>query len=210
MITDIHTHHLERKGAVINAAITGFKPADGLYYSLGIHPWHIEETDIKTAIKTLETYAIDCPQVVAIGECGLDSLINVPLETQIKVFEQHIDISERLQKPLIIHCVRSSNEISRIHRKHSPKMPWIIHGFRSNIKTLRPIIYTPNTYISIGEKFNADTVKLIPDNRLMIETDESLLSIEEIAVRVGMMRNQPIKIILDIITKNNKTVLFER
>lgn len=204
MITDIHTHHLERKGAVINAAITDFKPTDGLYYSLGIHPWHIEETDIKTALETIETIALDCPQVVAIGECGLDSLINVPLETQIKVFEQHIDISERLQKPLIIHCVRLSNEISRIHRKHSPKMPWIIHGFRSNINTLRPILNIPNIYISIGEKFNADVVNIIPDNRLMIETDESMLSIEEIAVKVGMARNQPIKCILDIITKNNK------
>lgn len=206
MITDIHTHHLERKGAVINANITDFKPADGLYYSLGIHPWHIEEIDIKTALKTLESLVHDFPQIVAIGECGLDSLINTPLETQIKVFEQHIDISERLQKPLIIHCVRSSNEILRIYRKHMPQLPWIIHGFRSNINTLRPILNIP-IYISIGEKFNAEAVKLIPDNRLLIETDESLLSIEEIATQVALARNQSVQNILDITVKNNKTAL---
>ncbi len=208
MITDTHTHHSNRKGAVINATLNDFNSADGFYYSLGVHPWHIENTDIKTAFISLEKHIQNSSQIIAIGECGLDSIIKVPLEIQIKVFEQHIAVSEQQKKPLIIHCVRASNELLHIYRKHSPQMTWILHGFRSNTNVLRSFLDFPNIYISIGEKFNHESVRAIPDNRLLLETDESLLSIEEIAERVAKVRNQPVQTILDITSKNNTTALF--
>lgn len=207
MITDIHTHCHNRKDAVINISPIDFKPIDGLYYSLGIHPWHIDVNTVETAFKTIETLVEYYPQIVAIGECGLDSLIKVPHETQIKVFEQHIAISEQQKKPLIIHCVRSSNELLHIYRKHKPQMTWIIHGFRSNVNVLRSFLDFPNIYISIGENFNTETVKAIPNERLLIETDESLLSIEEIAEQIAKVRNFSAQNILDITTQNNKTAL---
>lgn len=210
MITDIHTHHHERIGAIINAEPNDFKPTAGHFYSIGIHPWHIENNDIETVFNTLETLIKEYPQIVAVGECGLDTLVNIPFDIQVKVFERHISISEQLKKPLIIHCVRASNEILNIYRTLSPRMPWIIHGFRSNINVLRSFIDIPNIYISIGEKFNPETLKAIPNNRLLIETDESLLSIEEIAEKVAKVRNLSTKNILDLTAKNNKTVLFEK
>lgn len=208
MIIDAHTHHQHHKGAIINAHIDDFSPAEGLYYSLGIHPWDLAKINVETAIKHIETFAAEYEQVIAIGECGLDSLTEAPINVQIPVFERQIAISERLKKPLIIHCVHCVNEILRLHRKYAPEMPWIMHGFRSNANVLRSILEHQGIYVSIGEKFNADAVRIIPDERLLIETDESSLSIEEIASRIAPLRNQTTQHILDLASQNNKAALF--
>lgn len=203
MITDAHTHHQERMGAVINSSFQDFKPQAGLFYSLGIHPWDIiAGCDLEKNLKAVETLAAECEQVVAIGECGVDSLTTAPIEVQLKVFERHIELSERLRKPLIIHSVRSSNDIMASYRKHKPVMPWVIHGFRSNVNVLRTFLSGENIYISVGEKFCEEAVKSIPEERLLIETDESLLPIESIAERVAKVRNQSVEGIMNLILKN--------
>ena len=55
MILDIHTHHQDYDRAVINASFCDFKPSQGLFYSLGIHPWDIDKINIETALKTIES-----------------------------------------------------------------------------------------------------------------------------------------------------------
>lgn len=208
MILDVHTHHQDRENAVINASYCDFKPTQGLYYSLGIHPGDVEKNNPETTVKAIETLAGNSKQVIAIGECGIDSMVSTPIETQIEVFKRHIELSENIKKPLIIHCVRCSNDIIRLHRMFSPQQVWIIHGFRSNRNVLRNYLNESGIYISIGEKFNEEAVRAIPDDRLLLETDESTLSIEEIAGRVAKARNQSTQHILNLIAQNNKTALF--
>lgn len=206
MILDIHTHHQDYEKAVINASFHDFKPSQGLFYSLGIHPWDINKINIETALKAIETFAGSNEQVVAIGECGIDTLTTTPIDVQAHVFEAHIKLSERIKKPLIIHSVHGNNEIIRLHKKHKPQQAWIIHGFRSNnVNILTSFLKEKNIYVSIGENFGKDAVKAIPEDRLMLETDESTLSIEEIAKRVAEALNQTTKHILNLIAKNNKT-----
>ncbi len=201
MLLDIHTHHINRTQAVINASVSDFNPTEGLYYSVGIHPWYIEKTNCEQALKSLSSLSA-LPNVLAIGECGLDSLISTPLSTQIAIFEKHIALSEEVKKPLIIHCVHRSNEILQLYRKHHPRQPWIMHGFRANANVLRPILEQQNIYISIGEKFNATAVTLIPQNRLLIETDESSLPIEAIAAQIGIAKTTSTTEVIDVASKN--------
>ena len=66
-------------------------------------------------------------KIVAIGETGIDLLKGGALHKQIDIFMQHVNISERLAKPLIIHCVKAHDIISEIRKRISPKMDWIIH-----------------------------------------------------------------------------------
>lgn len=202
MILDIHTHHIGRTNAIINAPNSNFKPADGIFYSVGIHPWDIEDIDCEKALKSICLIAKDNAQIVAIGECGLDPFSNTPEHEQIVLFEKHIKLSEELEKPLIIHCVLRSNDILRLYRKHKPQQAWIIHGFRSNSNVLRPLLAQSGIYISIGEKFNEVAVKSIPCDRLLIETDESSLSIEEIATRIAATRGETIETTLDSVRQN--------
>lgn len=207
MITDVHTHCLNATEAIINASTNNFCPTEGHYYSLGIHPWDIENTDCESALKSIEETAQQNKQVVAIGECGLDSNIETDCKKQILLFEKHIELSERLHLPLIIHCVRCSNEIIRLHRKHKPSQAWIIHGFRSKETVLRQFLAETDIYLSVGEKFNSEALKAIPHDRLLLETDESPLPIEDIADLVAQVRNQSVQELLEIASSNAIRVL---
>lgn len=202
MIVDVHTHHNDRRNAIVNASVSVFKPRDGVFYSLGIHPWDIDKIDQKAAFDALIALAASCSQVVAIGECGLDALIDTPIEVQMELMKRHIELSERLGKPLIIHCVRRFNEILTLHRRFSPKQAWIMHGFRAKESVLRPLLAEEGIYFSIGEKFNSEAVNAIPEERLLIESDESTFTIEAIAEKIAAARSITAHRLLNIATEN--------
>lgn len=67
-------------------------------------------------------------------------------------------------------------------------MPWIWHGFRGNRQTAEMLV-GKGFYLSFGERWNADAVRSIPPERLLIETDDSQLSINQIAERIAAVRN---------------------
>ena len=202
MITDVHTHRKTQRYAIINADTDTFLPVENLLYSVGIHPWDIENIDIEKQFNRVVTIATNCQQVIAIGETGLDSNIKTQLNIQQTIFEKHIELSELLRKPLIIHCVRSSNNIVKLHHLHKPKQPWIIHGFRSNSNVLRQFLSEPNIYISTGEKFNTEALKVIPKERILAETDESLLPIEDIYKILASARGESVECLYKSITQN--------
>ncbi len=201
MILDCHTHS-NKAEAIINARLSDFKPEIGRLYSVGLHPWDIDENKAETVLKTVLGISSGCDQVVAIGETGLDSLIDTPLSIQTNLLRKHIELSETLNKPLILHCVRCSNDIITLHREYTPHMAWIMHGFRSNYNVLKQLLNESDIYISIGEKFNEEAVKLIPDNRLLVETDESNLTIDEIIEKIAATRNQTPLHIKNIVSQN--------
>ena len=177
---DIHTHDKSRTDAIIN--IYPHEPLiHGAYHSVGIHPWHTSDVNIST-IEQLNTLATH-PQVVAIGETGIDALKGDTIDKQIEIFCHHVALSEQHQKPLIIHCVKAFNEIIALKKQLHPTMPWIIHGFRGKPQ-LASLLINHGFYISLGEHFNPQSVTVIPTNRLLFETDESTLDINTIIEKI--------------------------
>ena len=77
---DAHTHNLQARDAVIAVEPLQFSPKPGLHYAVGIHPWQSQDAT-PSRIERLELVARH-PQVVAIGETGLDSLRGASLEVQ--------------------------------------------------------------------------------------------------------------------------------
>lgn len=152
------------------------------YFSCGIHPWHIE--DSKIALSDLHQLAITNKKIVAIGECGLDRLIDTPMEIQKQVFSSQIELAEKLELPVVIHCVKAWDELLELYKKYKPKMPWILHGFRGGKQQVEQLSKFGFCF-SIGEHFNEEALSFINLENLFIETDESLLSIENIYNRVG-------------------------
>lgn len=67
--------------------------------------------------------------ILGIGECGLDTRIEISRAKQIELFTAHAELAEEMKLPLIIHCVRSHDDILDLHRKLKPNYPWIMHGF---------------------------------------------------------------------------------
>lgn len=186
MIIDCHTHDHHRTDAIISVAPTDFHPEEGFTYSVGIHPW---STDQSTDFSILAQAAAH-PTVIAIGETGIDRLRGADTETQKKIFERHILLSEQLHKPLIMHVVKAVDEVLAIHKTMKPRMPWIWHGFRGNAQMARQLT-SKGIYLSLGERFNPKAAEAIDSDMLLLESDESMLSIREIAERTAASRGEP-------------------
>lgn len=182
---DIHSHNNNRAyNAIINIS-----PEDDIlpdiYYSIGIHPWstHLATPSMLDAL----TQKAHNKQIVAIGETGLDALKGGNIETQTELFKFHIKLSEQVGKPLIIHAVKTFPQIINLKQEHSPRQPWIIHGFRGKPELAKELL-KHGFFISLGEKFNKETASIIPEDRLFYESDESPLSIKEIIAHINYYR----------------------
>ena len=185
MIKDIHTHRIDAREAVISVNPWEFNPVEGLYYSVGIHPWQVGRATDADFDRLAE--CATSGNVLMIGECGIDKLRGGDLSMQTGVLERHIALSEQVGKPLVLHCVRASNELCRLRRQLRPSMPWIVHGFRGNAHVASQLL-DAGFYLSYGERFNPEALAITPADRLLAETDESLLPIDEIHRRLAASR----------------------
>ena len=118
MLLDIHTHHKEGIPGenILNVEPGLFGPAEGCYYSIGIHPWKVLETEPEDW-KRLED-AAGHPSVLAIGEAGLDKLASADILLQKEVLIRQILLSESVGKPLVIHCVKAFNELIELKKRN--------------------------------------------------------------------------------------------
>ena len=91
MIIDIHTHKEDSREALISVSPDKFLPKDGLFYSVGIHPWDSAAENISGLFSLLEK-ALSHPQVLAIGETGLDRLQGAEMSIQEEIFARHCQI----------------------------------------------------------------------------------------------------------------------
>ena len=182
---DIHTHTYpsnlqEDILSVYNISINNGeidKYDQNLIYSVGIHPWFI--TDKESSMEHLNQLkeVIQQYQIKMIGEAGLDKITSAPLDWQQYLFEQQILLAEETHKPLIIHCVKTSNEVIALHKKYRPSSPWIIHGFRGKGELAKQFI-KEGIFLSFGEHFQSSALQAAWPNYLFIETDESKFNIQ--------------------------------
>lgn len=199
MMLDFHTHHLLATDALISVSPTDFAPMPGKCYAVGIHPWHTEG-DVEAQMQALAETAQN-EQVKAIGETGLDSLRGAPLEVQMRLFERHIALAEALGKPLVIHCVRTSQQVLKAWSESRKSVAWAIHGFRGNARVVAPLVKA-GFYISFGERFNADALRAVPLDRLLAETDESTLPIGQIISQLATALQMPSERLESIVAAN--------
>ncbi len=199
---DIHTHH-NRYGVIISTTPEKFHPEPGKYYSVGMHPWELTEGS-RELLPLLES-AIQHPQVVAIGEVGLDKKRGgVPIDDQIEYFKHHVQLSERYHKPLVIHSVKKTNELIRLHKEISPKQTWVIHGFRGQAKDAEQLTQL-GICLSFGEHFNHNSMKATPLNYLFIESDESKRPIGQIYRKAAKVLGVSPRMLRRVVTSNIKS-----
>ncbi len=188
MYINIHSHivpNSNEESLTIYNLRTSLQQYEGIF-SAGIHPWYIPNSTSET-IETLKALT-QKRNMVAIGECGLDKLCQTPFELQKEIFKAQIAISEESKKPLIIHCVKSYNEIVEIKKEAKPTQTWIIHGFRGKPE-IATMLLKAGIILSIGEKFNTETLKSMPIDKILIESDESTIPIEEIYKKIATTLN---------------------
>ena len=185
---DIHTHTEESSESllqIINLNLESPCPKQG-FYSYGIHPWALDDADFQAekALQTLEE-KLKLPQVLALGEAGLDKIHKATFEQQNKLFERQIELSEALQKPMILHDVRSHNEIIALRKKREAQQPWIVHGFNGTEQDIQQLT-GQGMYLSVGEALLHPerkiykSFKFIDLDFLFLETDMAEIEIESI------------------------------
>jgi TatD DNase family protein len=136
------------------------------------------------ALQTLEE-KLKLPQIVALGEAGLDKMHKASFERQIELFERQIELSEALQKPMILHDVRSHNEIIALRKKHKAQQPWIVHGFSGTEQDIEQLI-GQGIFLSVGESLLHPerkiykSFKFIGLDYLFLETDMVEIGVEKV------------------------------
>ena len=156
-------------------------------YSIGIHPWYINENRLTSDLQIIEE-KLRLTECLALGECGLDKRIDTPIALQIQVFEKQITLAEKYQKPLVLHLVAAFDELIEIKKRLNISVPLIIHGFSKSEQLAKQLI--DNGFcLSFGKYLlrnkEMETVfKSIPSDRFFLETDtidETLEEVYEIA-----------------------------
>ncbi|KGQ69365.1 metal-dependent hydrolase [Chelonobacter oris] len=149
--------------------------------SCGVHPLNVEDETFD-AEKMLRL--AQAPQVVAIGECGLDYYYSVDNKAkQQRIFSRQIEIANQLDKPLIIHT-RSAREdtIALLKQGNAQKCGGVLHCFTENQWTADQALEL-GFYISVSGIItfrNAqqirDVIQHVPLDRLLVETDSPYLA----------------------------------
>jgi TatD DNase family protein len=185
---DIHTHTAKSSDnliQIVNLDLATPCPEQG-YYSCGIHPWALDKADfqLEEAFVLLEE-RLQSPNVLALGEAGLDKMHKESFEKQVILFERQIELSEDLQKAMILHNVKSHNEILALRKKHKVKQPWILHGFNGTEQDIKQLT-GQGLYLSVGESLLHserkiyNSFKFIDLDYLFLETDMSEVGIEKV------------------------------
>lgn len=214
---DVHTHAplvadeadpdpADRYSYILNVYPLGFEDAKdaslGCFFSCGVHPWYSEDAD--SQLKFLSEIAVD-NRIIAIGEAGLDKLKGPSLVVQERVFEFQIQLSERLSKPLIIHCVKMWDELLALKKKYKPQQSWIIHGYRGKVGLTQQLI-SNGFMFSVGSKMNAESVKEIPLHKLLCETDVQNITIKEVYEQLSETLEMSLEELSEQVAANVKRV----
>jgi len=167
-----------------------------LYSTAGVHP-HDAKSCNKETIPKLKELAAQ-PQVVAIGECGLDYNRDFsPRDVQRQWFASQLQLAQELKMPLFLHERDAFSDFAAMLKEHKVQKA-VVHCFTGGEKELMAYL-DMGLYIGITGwicderrgKHLKGLVKRIPLDRLMIETDAPFLTPRDLKVKPADGRNEP-------------------
>ncbi len=171
---------------------------NGMYATAGVHP-HLANRWQEDTRESLRSIAAS-ERVKAIGEAGLDYNRNYSThEQQVHAFKQQIELAIELQKPLFLHERDAHAEFYKILTGYKNDLgPTVVHCFTGDREAMENYL-AMDLYIGItgwicDERRGThlqELVSLIPQDRLLIETDAPYLFPRTIQPRPKKMRNEP-------------------
>nr|WP_315250297.1 TatD family hydrolase [uncultured Flavobacterium sp.] len=173
---NLHTHKFTNQETVLELVNQYPQEFDETfpYYSIGIHPWYINQERLELDLHIIES-KLQESNCLALGECGLDKRIEIPLEIQQMVFEKQLLLAQKYNKPVVIHCVAAFQEVIAAKKRLKITIPMLIHGFSKNKQVAKELVDN-GFYISFGKYLllnpELETVfQSIPSDRFFLETD---------------------------------------
>ena len=196
----------------------------GLHAAIGLHPIYLP-TDLATQFSSyqerLQSLAQHSPQVVGIGETGIDLLqAEAPLEMQRRAFRLQLNLAYDLKLPLILHNQRANTHcqelLQAVQKERRQTLPVIVHYFVGDLASASRWLAL-GCHLSVGKPVTrAENIALreaiasIPLERLLLETDTYPLPgrdtepahIVQIAQAVAELKQLPVQKIAEQTTAN--------
>ena len=200
-----------------------------IYGTFGIHP-HETNKDIiykddiiKNAKKNIK--------IIAIGETGLDFYYNHSNhERQISSFKSHIEAAIELDMPIIVHSRNAEEETFKVLNSYKDDKPKILlHCFTGSLKLAQNLMnlnsfFSASGIITFKNSVSLqNTFKIIPEDKLLIETDSPFLAPEPMrgktnepsfiiytAQKLADLRSISLDEIKKITTKNFNSLFFNK
>ena len=192
-----------------------------MYACAGIHPENLE--GLPENYIELLTELMSRPEVVALGEIGLDYHWDIPKEAQNRVFEEQLKLAKELDVPVVIHDREAHADVMELVRKYRPK--GLMHCYSGSTEMLKEVIKL-GLSISLGgtvtfknARVPVEVAAAVPLDRLLLETDAPYLSpvpfrgkrndsrnIAYTAQKIAEIRGIDPQELIDITTNNAKAL----
>ena len=210
MLYNLHTHNHTANSNILEMVNRyPYEDIDMPYFSTGIHPWHIDMDKLEEYLSVIdERLAMD--NCLALGECGLDKRIEIPMDIQQQVFEKQLLLAKKHQKPVILHCVAAYQEVIETKKRMNIEVPMIIHGFSKNAQVSKQLLDN-GFYLSFGKYLLrnpelAEVFACVPDDKFFLETDTIDEGLEQVYEKAAAAKNIDIEELKNIVSNNFKTV----
>ncbi len=174
-------------------AIAFAKEHQGALAAGGIHPHEakgFQEGDLEEIARWFRE-----GEIHAIGEIGLDYYYDLsPRETQRKVLRAQMELAWEIGAPVVYHIRDAHGEMLEVFKSFGSHLTGgIIHCFSGSPEMAREYLKM-GFYISFAGPLTfkkapklVETARMVPENRLLIETDSPYLAPEPVRGR----RNEP-------------------
>jgi TatD DNase family protein len=190
---NLHTHKFSNLSDVIEVVNQYPWEFNSLLsnYSIGIHPWYIDEERLNNDLKIIKK-KLQLKECLALGECGLDKRIEIPLDVQISVFKKQLEIVKQTNKPIVLHCVAAYDEVVAVKKEMKIDNPMIIHGFSKNEQVAKSL-FKNGFYLSFGKYLLRNpelenVFKFAPENKILLETDTIEESIYQVYEKAALIK----------------------
>ncbi|NIV16889.1 MAG: hydrolase TatD [Woeseiaceae bacterium] len=185
------------RGSIAAAALAKAHPGV-LWATAGVHPHHASDYDEATDRLLRDLSAKDA--VVAVGECGLDYFRNFsPRQEQLAAFRAQLQIASETGMPVFLHQRDAHDDFVEVLEPMLPSLSRAVaHCFTGEHESLHEYL-AMGLWIGItgwicderrGQHLH-DIVAVVPDDRLLIETDAPYLLPRTLKPKPKSRRNEP-------------------
>lgn len=199
-----------------------------IYGAVGIHPDEVGELN-EEAFAWLRKQC-SYPKVVAVGEIGLDYYWNKEKhEVQKYWFRRQMELAKEQRLPMIIHSREAAADtLEEVSKAHSPGLRGVIHCFSYSPEMAKEYL-NMGYYIGIGgvvtfknAKKLKEVVKMLPLNRILLETDcpylapepnrgkrNSSLYLPYVAEAIAQLKGIEAEEVVRVTNKNARALYFK-
>ena len=200
----------------------------GLFYALGLHPWFLLAEEEAALVQLERLLASAPPGLVAIGECGLDARIEVPMDLQLRFLQAQLELARAFNLPLILHSRGTHNELLALLSRYRPPAGGVIHAFSGSLAQAGQF-WKLGFYLGVGGAITYERAAktrrafaAMPREALLLETDGPTMplagyqgqrnepgKVAQVLATLAELRGEPATQLADQIERNVERLFYK-